>query len=56
MERLSDWARPWSNLSFQAELVPLSFLFGPNFDEEKEPAFGAPLKWSVERKDEKVKL
>jgi hypothetical protein len=36
--------------------VPLSFLFGPNFDEEKEPAFRAPLKWSVERKDEKVKL
>jgi hypothetical protein len=53
MERLSDWARPWSNLSFQAELLPLSFLFGPNFDEEKEPAFGAPLKWS-ERKTKRL--
>jgi hypothetical protein len=53
-EWFTDWARSWGNLSFQAELVPLSFLFGPNFDEEEEPAFGAPLKWSVERKDERL--
>jgi hypothetical protein len=38
MERLSDWALPWSNFSSQAGQMPLSFLFGPNFEEEKEPA------------------
>jgi hypothetical protein len=31
----------------------LRFCSGLIFALEKEPAFGAPLKWSVERKDER---